>query len=70
MGKTRAANRADHVEPHREDPLKFWHGELQSLCAECHDREKQREEIHGFSRDIGDDGWPIDPRHIFNRPRK
>lgn len=35
---------ADHVEPHREDPERFWHGELQSLCATCHSSIKQREE--------------------------
>lgn len=67
MGKTRIATVADHVEPHGGDPLKFWHGELQSLCADCHDRAKQREEVEGFSRDIGRDGWPIDPRHPFNK---
>ncbi len=69
MGKSRPAKAVDHVDPHGEDPLKFWHGELQSLCTACHDSPKQREEIEGFSRDIGEDGWPVDPRHPFNRPR-
>lgn len=33
---------ADHVEPHRGDPDKFWHGPLQTLCKPCHDSTKQR----------------------------
>lgn len=64
---SRAAGIVDHITPHRGDPRLFWHGELQSLCDECHSSAKQREEIEGFSRDIGDDGWPTDPRHVFNR---
>lgn len=36
----------DHVEPHREDYGKFWHGKRQSLCAPCHSSIKQREEQH------------------------
>ncbi len=66
-GMTRPAVIADHVEPHRGDPLKFWYGELQSLCESCHSSAKQREEAEGFSRELGDDGFPRDPRHPFNR---
>lgn len=35
---------ADHKVPHRGDPALFWHGELQSLCDNCHSSAKQREE--------------------------
>lgn len=42
VGIVKAANVADHVQPHREDEGLFWHGELQSLCAGCHSRHKQR----------------------------
>jgi len=56
----------DHVERHNGDPVKFWRGPFQSLCAPCHNGPKQSEESRGFSRDIGDDGWPVDPRHPFN----
>jgi hypothetical protein len=31
-GKIVAARIADHIEPHRGDPIKFWTGALQSLC--------------------------------------
>ena len=55
-----AATVADHVEPHRGDHDKFWHGRLQSLCKPCHDRDKQREENGGRAIvAIGCDGWPI-----------
>lgn len=68
-GMSRAATTADHIVPHRGDPLLFWYGELQSLCDTCHSSAKQREEVEGFSRDVGGDGWPVDPRHPFNKPR-
>ena len=44
FGLTRLATVADHIEPHREDPEKFWRGALQSLCSPCHSSAKQREE--------------------------
>lgn len=34
----------DHVEPHRGDEEKFWNGPFQTLCKDCHDRLKQKEE--------------------------
>ena len=39
-GSTAIATIADHVEPHRGDPDKFWHGELQGLCKPHHDSTK------------------------------
>jgi 5-methylcytosine-specific restriction enzyme A len=36
---------ADHVRPHRGDPVLFWDaGNLQCLCKPCHDGAKAREE--------------------------
>ncbi len=36
---------ADHRTPHRGDPALFWdEANLQTLCKDCHDRDKQREE--------------------------
>jgi hypothetical protein len=43
-GVVTAATVADHIEPHRGDPEKFWNGALQSLCEWHHNRAKQREE--------------------------
>lgn len=70
-GRITAATVADHVEPHRGDPVKFWEGKLQSLCDQapyrCHSSVKQREE--NGSGPIGNDldGRPIDPKHPWNR---
>jgi 5-methylcytosine-specific restriction enzyme A len=57
---------ADHIEPHHGDWHSFLNGELQSLCDACHNSTKRFEEIRGYSNEIGDDGWPIDPRHPAN----
>jgi 5-methylcytosine-specific restriction enzyme A len=53
----------DHVVPHHGDRNKFEFGKLQSLCVDCHDVDKRQVERLGFSRRIGADGWPTDPKH-------
>lgn len=59
-GIVRAATIADHREPHKGDELKFWTGELDSLCKPCHDSDKKRIEAGGKAKQhIGLDGWPI-----------
>ena len=62
-GEVTAATVADHVVPHRGDEHLFWDGELQSLCKFHHDGTKQQRERHGYSREIGVDGWPVDQNH-------
>ena len=60
-GLVTAAEVAHHVEPHRGDRVKFWNGELVSLCKECHDSDAQRIERGGKPKQtIGADGWPIE----------
>jgi 5-methylcytosine-specific restriction endonuclease McrA len=61
------ANVVDHVRPHRGDWTDFITGELQSLCASCHDSAKRQIELRGYSCDVGVDGYPIDPNHPFDR---
>jgi 5-methylcytosine-specific restriction endonuclease McrA len=34
----------DHIKPHRGNAKAFWSGPFQTLCAECHNSAKQREE--------------------------
>ena len=58
---------ADHIVPHRGDPMLFWYGELQSLCWSCHSKSKQQIERRGFTTDIGIDGWPTDDKHPSNK---
>lgn len=67
-GRVTAATVADHIEPHRGDRAKFFTTRLQSLCKDCHDRTKQRAEIHGYDLRVDLDGMPIDPTHPFNAP--
>lgn len=43
-GVATPATVCDHVDPHRGDGAKFWAGPFQSLCAEHHSGDKQREE--------------------------
>jgi hypothetical protein len=60
---------ADHITPHRGNWNKFRLGELQSLCRDCHGRLKYHSDLHGYSSEIGNDGWPIDPKHPANNPK-
>jgi 5-methylcytosine-specific restriction enzyme A len=53
----------DHVEPHNGNWTAFVTGKLQSLCKVCHDSEKRTIDLRGYSTKIGEDGWPLDPRH-------
>ena len=41
-GIIRAATVCDHIHAHKGDPVRFWGGPFQSLCASCHSGEKQR----------------------------
>lgn len=62
-----AASVADHITPHRGDPVLF-RGPLQSLCASCHSRRKQQLETTGHVRGCDVNGRPLDPNHPWNRP--
>jgi HNH endonuclease len=65
QGRLTPATVADHIEPHRGSLYLFWYGALQSLCKQCHDRKTRSP---GFSADIGEDGWPVDPKHtVYTR---
>lgn len=66
QGITTPATVADHIQPHRGDPVLFFREELQSLCKPCHDARKQSIEYHGYDKAIGKDGWPSDPLHPVN----
>lgn len=66
-GEVVAAQVADHIVPHRNDPVLFA-GPLMSLCAECHNSVKQSIEKGGDGLIRGCDarGNPLDPRHPWN----
>jgi len=42
---------------------------LQSVCWACHSGDIQSIEHRGFDVTIGEDGWPIDPKHQGNATR-
>ncbi|MFZ0601220.1 MAG: HNH endonuclease [Roseiarcus sp.] len=65
-GLVTPATIADHDPPHRGDWNAFRLGPLQSLCRDCH-AGKSADDRLGYSCDIDEDGFPIDPRHPFNR---
>jgi 5-methylcytosine-specific restriction enzyme A len=68
-GLQNLATVADHVEPHDGDINAFHLGALQSLCTECHNRDKKRLELRGYGTVIDSHGWPTDPRHPSNKRR-
>ena len=57
-GRVTPATVVDHVEPHKGDEHKFWHGPLQSLCKPHHDGAKKSEELTGRQRGCSTDGIP------------
>jgi len=65
-GQITPATVADHITPHRGDPVLF-EGELQSLCKECHDSWKREMETSGTFRGCDLNGYPLDPNHAWNK---
>jgi 5-methylcytosine-specific restriction protein A len=65
QGRVTPATIADHDPPHKGDYNAFLLGPIRSLCKTCHDG-LQGIKARGYSSTIGDDGFPIDPRHPFN----
>ncbi|WP_310622471.1 HNH endonuclease [Flexibacterium corallicola] len=57
----------DHITPHRGDVALFFDQPKQTLCPDDHDIVKQGLEVRGYSLEIGEDGWFIDPRHPANQ---
>lgn len=52
------ATDVDHIEPHRGDRVKFWTGELQSLCKECHSIKTAREQGKTAKQSVDVTGAP------------
>jgi len=65
----RLAEQVDHILPARTHPeQRLDPTNLRSLCADCHSRVRF-DQARGYSKAIGNDGWPIDPNHPPNRGR-
>ena len=57
-----------HIEPHKGDlDLFFDYNNLQAVCWTCHSGHIQSIEARGYDTTIGDDGWPVDPKHRGNQ---
>jgi hypothetical protein len=54
-GRTVAASVSDHITPHNGNPILF-EGELQSLCAHCHNNTKRKHDL-GITADVDVDGF-------------
>lgn len=68
LGRIVQASVVDHILPHRGDQALFWDKDnWQSLCAECHNRHKQRIEHGGMESGCDLSGRPTDPEHPWNR---
>lgn len=65
-GKTKLATIADHVNPHRGDPIQFFDGLLQSLCWYHHSSTKQRQERSGVLVGFDKNGAALDPNSPWN----
>ena len=62
------ATTVDHVQRHSGNGVLFFDLlNTQSLCKQCHDSTKQREESRGYSTKVGADGLPLDRKHPFYR---
>lgn len=67
-GVIMAANTVHHTTPHRGDWGIFLDStRLESCCARCHSSDIQQAEVRGYGARIGHDGYPLDPRHPFNK---
>lgn len=59
MGVKRRATDADHEEPHRGDPVKFFQGRLRSRCHSHHSAKTNHERAErgeGGQKSLGDGG--------------
>ena len=60
-----------HIRPHKGNPTLFYDiNNLQSICKKEHDSEAQSEDVRGYSKKIGADGWPVDNNHPAMRAKE
>lgn len=64
--KTVPATVVHHRIPKAKRPdLRLEWSNLQGLCKHHHDSDAQQADQLGYSRRVGPDGYPVDPRHPF-----
>ena len=53
-----------HKQPHKGNMTLFYDADnLEAVCWNCHSGAIQSAEALGYDRQVGEDGWPIDPKH-------
>jgi 5-methylcytosine-specific restriction protein A len=58
----------DHIVAHKGNKELFWdEANWQALCKNCHDSRKQSIEKLGYDKEVGADGFPVDPQHPYNK---
>jgi 5-methylcytosine-specific restriction protein A len=64
-GRTQEANLSHHINEYRpgDSDLQFWFGPLESLCYACHLKVHGKPAMLPYRKDIGVDGFPLDPLH-------
>lgn len=60
------ATAANHKTPHRGDWELFIAGDLESVCAPCHDTVVRAEEARDQRKGVDASGKPLDPAHPWN----
>jgi 5-methylcytosine-specific restriction protein A len=69
-GVTTLATQVDHrIRPMGNPSLQRDASNLRSICTSCHSRKTQADQ-RGFSKDVDIDGYPTDPNHLANKPRR
>lgn len=63
-GRVKAATVVNHRQPHKGNKDLFYsYANLEAVCDTCHNSTIQSEERLGYSKEIGEDGWPTDENH-------
>lgn len=65
-GRIALATVVHHTVPHKGNRELFLYGKLASSCKPCHDSIEQSIERIGYNKQIGIDGWPVDPANNSN----
>ena len=69
-GVTTLATQVDHrIRPMGDYHLQRDPSNLRSCCASCHSRKTMADQ-RGFAKDVTVDGYPTDPNHLANKPRR
>ena len=57
-----------HKQLHKGDLTPFYDTDnLEAVCWSCHSGAIQSTEAMGYNTQVGNDGWPIDPKHPMVR---